>query len=251
MRKPTPTAPGVTRRQVLTWSTGALAATASGMAKAVTLTGAPGWTPFSDNPPENFDKAGWLFFTAEEAATVEAIVDRLIPADELSIGGKEAGCAIFIDRQLHGFYGTFERLYMEGPFTEGTAEQGDQSPLVPRERYRKGIAALNNYTQATHQKAFRELNAEQQDDILHNLESGKIALDGYDSAAFFAQILINTMEGFFADPIYGGNKDMVSWKMIGFPGARYDYRDLIERHNQDLQLQPVSINDLSNTQKGA
>lgn len=251
MRKPTPTAPGVTRRQVLTWSTGALAATASGMAKAVTLTGAPGWTPFSDNPPETFDKAGWLFFTAEEAATVEAIVDRLIPADELSIGGKEAGCAIFIDRQLHGFYGTFERLYMEGPFTEGTAEQGDQSPLVPRERYRKGLAALNKYTQATHQKAFRELNAEQQDDILHNLESGKIALDGYDSAAFFAQILINTMEGFFADPIYGGNKNMVSWKMIGFPGARYDYRDLIERHNQDLKLQPVSINDLSNTQKGA
>ncbi|WP_428943447.1 gluconate 2-dehydrogenase subunit 3 family protein [Pantoea sp. FN060301] len=251
MRKPSPTSPGVTRRQVLTWSTGALAATASGVAKAVTLTGAPGWTPFSDNPPETFPDAGWLFFTDEEAATVEAIVDRLIPADELSMGGKEAGCAVFIDRQLQGFYGTFERLYMEGPFTEGTAQQGDQSPLVPRERYRKGLAALNKHTHATQQKAFRDLTPEQQDEILHGLEKGDIKLEGYDGEAFFAQILINTMEGFFADPIYGGNKDMVSWKMIGFPGARYDYRDLIERHNEDLKLQPVSIADLSNTKKGA
>lgn len=58
---------------------------------------------------------------------------------------------------------------------------------------------------------------------------------------FFDQVLTNTMEGFFANPIYGGNKDMVSWKMIGFPGARYDYRDFLTKTDQKLDLVPISI----------
>ncbi len=95
-----------------------------------------------------------LFFTDDEAQTIEAIVDLLIPANELSVGGKQAGCGQFIDRQLHGFYGTFERIYMEGPFQKGTTEQSDQSPLVPQQRYRQGIAALNRYVQQTSQKSF-------------------------------------------------------------------------------------------------
>ena len=241
MRKPTPTLPGVTRRQVLTWSTGAIAATASGVAKAVTLTGAPGWTPFSDNPPETFEGQGLLFFTEEEAATIDAIVDRLIPADELSLGGKEAGCTVFIDRQLHGFYGTYERLYREGPFDKGTAEQGDQSPLVPQQRYRQGIAALNRYVQKVSQKDFADLTPKQQDDLLVAMEKGKVHFEGFDAQSFFIEVLNNTMEGFFADPIYGGNKEMTSWKMLGFPGARYDYRGYIARHNEDLKLEPLSI----------
>ena len=244
MKKRDKTLPGVTRRQVLTWSTLGVAATVSNIANAVTLKGTPKWTPFSDNPPETFEQQGWLFFTEEEAKTVEAIVDRLIPADELSIGGKEAGCAVFIDRQLHGFYGTFERLYMEGPFQAGTPEQGDQSPLVPQQRYRLGIAALNKYTQSSTNKNFSDLTPEQQDSILTDMEAGKIHFDGlpnYDAQSLFNDILANTMEGFFADPIYGGNKEMASWKMLGYPGARYDYRDYIDRHNQDLHLEPVSI----------
>jgi gluconate 2-dehydrogenase gamma chain len=54
-------------------------------------------------------------------------------------------------------------------------------------------------------------------------------------------MLQNTMEGFFADQLYGGNKGMASWKMIGFPGARYDYRDHIDKHNQPYPHGPVSI----------
>ncbi|QGY31900.1 gluconate 2-dehydrogenase subunit 3 family protein [Pantoea cypripedii] len=241
MKKRAKTLPGVTRRQVLTWTTLGVAATVTQAADAVSLKGSPGWTPFSDNPPESFDQQGWLFFTPEEAQTVEAIVDRLIPADELSIGGKEAGCAVFIDRQLHGFYGTFERLYMEGPFQQGTPEQGDQSPLVPQQRYRHGLAALNRYVQQTTKKNFAELTTEQQDQLLEAMEAGKVQFEGYDAKSFFLDVLNNTMEGFFADPIYGGNKEMVSWKMLGFPGARYDYRDYIERHNENLGLAPISI----------
>ncbi len=49
------------------------------------------------------------------------------------------------------------------------------------------------------------------------------------------------MEGFFSDPIYGGNRDMVGWKLVGFPGTRYDYRDVMAKPNQPYTLPPVTI----------
>jgi gluconate 2-dehydrogenase gamma chain len=232
---------GLTRRQLLVSSATSIAVVGAATAQAATLTGIPQWVPFDHNGPMHYDTPGWQFFSADEAAAVEAIVARLIPADDLSVSGKDAGCAVFIDRQLAGEYGTFSRLYMEGPFAEGTPTQGDQSPLVPRERYRLGLAGLAAYCQKTFQKAFTALSPEDQDKVLTGVEKGAIALDGIDSKLFFQQVLGNTMEGFFADPVYGGNRDMVSWKMIGFPGARYDYRDYIALHNQKLNLVPLSI----------
>lgn len=241
------TLPGITRRQILTFSAASAVLGAAKAANAVSLKGTPSWSPFDSSPPPQIETDGWVFFTDAEAAAVEAIVDRLVPADNLSIGGKEAGCAVFIDRQLMGFYGTFERLYMQGPFQPGTPEQGDQSPLVPQQRYRIGLAALEEYTQSSFKKSFKALSGEQQDEVLTGLESGKIDLNAssinnkIDSKLFFAIVLKNTMEGFFADPIYGGNRNMVSWRMLGFPGARYDYREYIGMHNQKLDLEPLSI----------
>ncbi|WP_168879817.1 gluconate 2-dehydrogenase subunit 3 family protein [Rhizobium sp. P28RR-XV] len=231
----------LSRRQVLLSSAAAFIAVATGRANATIIRGAAPFKPFDYNPPETLGPGGWYFFTPDEAATVEALVSRIIPADELSVSGKDAGCAVFIDRQLAGSYGTSERLYMKGPFLQGTPEQGDQSELAPRQRYRIGIAALNAYCRSTVGKGFVELPGEQQDKTISGIESGEIALDGIDSKMFFGQLLANTMEGFFADPIYGGNRDMVSWKMIGFPGARYDYRDYVERHNEKFDLPPLSI----------
>ncbi|WP_341523678.1 gluconate 2-dehydrogenase subunit 3 family protein [Pseudomonas sp. G.S.17] len=232
---------GLTRRQLLVSSATSIAVGAAASAKAATLVGLPQWVPFDRNGPMHYDTPGWQFFTADEAREVEAIVERLIPADDLSVSGKDAGCAVFIDRQLAGEYGTFDRLYMQGPFEKGTPMQGDQSPLVPQQRYRLGLAGLAGYCQKQFQKAFSALSAEDKDKVLTDLEKGAISLDGIDAKLFFQQVLGNTMEGFFADPIYGGNRDMVSWKMIGFPGARYDYRDYIGRHNQKLDLVPISI----------
>ena len=233
---------GVTRRQVLTSGAAAAVLTASGRASAVTIDGTPQWRPFDHNAADAVDPSeDWQFFTAEEAATVEAITERLIPADELSISGREAGCAVFIDRQLAGFFGTSERLYMQGPFAHGTPEQGDQSALTPRERYRVGLAALDDYCATRHQARFAELAGDAQDEILSGLERGEIPLEGIEAQEFFSLIHQNTMEGFFADPVYGGNRDMVSWRMLGFPGARYDYRDYVEKHNQKLDFEPLSI----------
>ncbi|MGB6506266.1 MAG: gluconate 2-dehydrogenase subunit 3 family protein, partial [Xanthobacteraceae bacterium] len=176
---------------------------------------------------------GWKYFTPQEAATVEAFVDRLIPADDLSLGGKDCGCAVYIDRQLAGPYGRFDGYYMAGPFQKGTKQQGPQSPVTPAQQYR---VALSAFDQACHSKydgkAFAALTDAQKDEAITGLENGSLKLDGTDGQEFFKLILKNTQNGFLADPIYGGNKDMASWKMIGFPGAHYDYRDWIAKHNQ-------------------
>ena len=124
----------------------------------------------------------------------------------------------------------------------GAATQGYQSPDSPAARYRAGLKAIAAYVKATYSgKTFAELAAADQDKVLSGLEKNSIKLDGVKGPDFFTLLLNNTMEGFFADPVYGGNRDMAGWKLVGFPGARYDYRDWVERHNEPYPLPPVSI----------
>jgi gluconate 2-dehydrogenase gamma chain len=200
------------------------------------------WIPESSSPPVQVQPGPWKFFTPEEGAAVEALVDRLIPPDPQTPGGKDAGCAVFIDRQLAGPYGSSQGLYMRPPFMDGTKTQGMQSPLTPAMRYRQSLAALDKYCHTTYAgKSFAQLSDQQKDEIITGLEKGPLQLEGVSATGFFEQLMQNTREGFFADPIYGGNRDMVAWKMIGFPGARYDYRDWIDRHNERFPLPPVGI----------
>jgi gluconate 2-dehydrogenase gamma chain len=124
----------------------------------------------------------------------------------------------------------------------GIPTQGFQLPDAPAARYRAGLKALAEHIGgAFGGKSLPQLSAQDQDKVLAGLESGSIALKNVDGAQFFALLLQNTQEGFFADPIYGGNRNMAGWRLIGFPGARYDYRDWVERHNQPYPLPPVSI----------
>jgi gluconate 2-dehydrogenase gamma chain len=114
--------------------------------------------------------------------------------------------------------------------------------MTPAERYRQSLAALDKYCRATYAGTpFARLSDDQKDKVITGLEQGTVKLDGANGQVFFEQLLTNTQEGFFADPVYGGNRDMVGWKMIGFPGARYDYRDWVERHNEHYPLPPVGI----------
>jgi gluconate 2-dehydrogenase gamma chain len=200
------------------------------------------WSPFPRSSPEFVRPGPWQFFTSDEARVMEAIVDRIIPPDPESPGGKDAGCATFIDRQLKGPYGSAAGLYTLGPFKKGTKEQGPQSGQTPAELYRKSLAALDKYCRGNQGgKSFDQLSAEQQDDTLKGLEDGKIKLEGVDAQGFFSALLKDVPEGFFSDPIHGGNRDMAGWKMIGFPGIRYDYRDWVKRHNERYPYPPVSI----------
>jgi gluconate 2-dehydrogenase gamma chain len=81
----------------------------------------------------------------------------------------------------------------------------------------------------------------EQDAVLRDLERGVLKLEGIDGKAFFEQVVKDVQMGFFADPIYGGNRNMVAWKMIGFPGARYNYLDWVNRHNEKFPLPPVAM----------
>ena len=214
----------------------------SSAARADIIKGGIPWKPGAGDPPEAVAPSGWKFFAPREAATVEAIVDRLIPADELSPGGKDCGCAVYIDRQLAGPYGRLEGYYLAGPFQKGTKQQGPQSSVTPAQNYRTALAAFDSACRAKYSgKAFVDLADEQKDDAIKGLEDGSLKLDGTDAQDFFKLILKDTQTGFLADPIYGGNKDMASWKMIGFPGAHYDYRDWIDKHNQPVALPTVGI----------
>ena len=227
-----------TRRALLTASTALLTLPAG----ARTFREELPWSPGEVYPAPEARPGGWVFFTPAEAAMIEAIVDRLIPEDELGPGGKRAGCAVFIDRQLAGPYGRAEGVYMQGPFPPNPLPtQGMQSPLTPAQAYREGLRVLADHVARSFgNRRVEQLSADELDRLLGGLERNEPRLEGA-GARMFDMIYANTMEGFFADPIYGGNADMAGWKLLGFPGTRYDYRDVIERPNQRYTMPPVSL----------
>jgi gluconate 2-dehydrogenase gamma chain len=182
------------------------------------------------------------YFTAEEWAFINAACGRLIPEDETGPGAVQSGVPEFIDRQLEGAFGHAARWYMQGPFLAAGPEFGYQGKATPREVYRAGIAAMNSHCIASRGgKAFADCAAATQDEVLKDVESGHIAFDDVPGKTFFMWLLQNTKEGYLADPIHGGNKDMAAWKMIGFPGARADFADWVTRHGVHYPLGPVGV----------
>jgi gluconate 2-dehydrogenase gamma chain len=228
------------RRRIL--GAGAALAALSTRVHAETVTGKLPWSPGANSAPHPLDTSVWHFFTPGEVAAVEALVERLIPTDPNTPGGKDAGCAHFIDGQLAGPFGSSQGMYMEGPFEKGTPQQGQQAEATPALIYRAGLKALDAYTRGHFAgKSYAALSAADQDAVLSGLEHSTMALDGVDGKRFFELLLQNTIEGFFADPLYGGNRNMVGWKMVGFPGAHYDNREYVDMHNRKLDIPPVSI----------
>ena len=210
-------------------------------------TRAPAHAPAHPSPqpaPLGVEPEAYVFFTAPEWAFVEAAVERLIPTDANGPGAKQAGVAYFIDQQLIGVFGVAGNSYRAGPWAQGTPMQGYQLRQTPAELYRQGIAAANDYCTKTYRKTFDALDTEHQDAVLTGLESGTIAFDDPPSKAFFELLLQNTIEGFFADPIYGGNRDKVGWKLVGFPGVAAYYAQKITDWNKPYHVEPVSIADV-------
>src|ERR1700747_217237 len=166
---------GIRRRELmLTTAMTLLFSTSSVLAGGVQ--GGLPWEPDAGAPPTAVTPGPWMYFTADEGAAIEALVDRLIPPDPKTPGGKDAGCAVFIDRQLAGGYGHHEGLYNLPPFHDGLEQQGPQGAKGPAEMYRAGRAALDRYCRAQsfagqNGKRFAELAAESQDMVLRGLES--------------------------------------------------------------------------------
>ena len=198
---------------------GSLAAVAPAVAKEAAATG-----------PHKARDYQPTWFTPEEYAFLQAAAARLIPADERGPGALEAGVPEYIDRQMNTPYATGSNWYMQGPFhPDADKTLGYQLPLTPREIYRLGLADADALAKQQHGKVFAQLSGEQQDALLQALEAGSVELPQVPAKTLFSFLLQNTREGFFSDPIHGGNQNRVGWKLIGFPGARADFMDWVER----------------------
>ena len=168
------------------------------MLKRVVVAGAavslpdPGTAVASVQPPaDSFET-----LTADEGATLRAVVARLIPSDERGPGALEAGAATYIDRALAG-------------------------PLAGSlEAYRGGLAALDRHARSSRAARFAALDPAVQDALLSDLEANVATGFPRGAAAFFNLLLTHTVQGTFSDPAHGGNVDFIGWRMLGYPGVR-------------------------------
>ncbi len=137
------------------------------------------------------------FLDDDDMATVAAFAERLMPGAPGKPGARDADVVNYIDLALAGAYSDMQDFY------------------------RRGLASLDAYCNAAFKDSFVYLKPAQQDDAIRALEGGKAAGFEWPSAqAFFNTLRTHTMEGMFADPVYGGNKDFAGWKLVGFPGAQ-------------------------------
>jgi gluconate 2-dehydrogenase gamma chain len=150
-----------------------------------------------------------VFFNATEAAAVEAIASRIFPGDADDPGAREADALTYIDRSLGGAYQDLQVAY------------------------RRGLAELERLCAARHDASFAELPEEAQDQIVGDLDERFALLEAGEPPAddprreilaeFYGMVRQHTLEGMFCDPMYGGNKGCVGWRLIGFPGAQWGY----------------------------
>lgn len=183
------------------------------------------------------------FFTHDEAETMDAIAARLIPGSAADPGAREACVPAYIDHKLASFESFSTPTYFRPPFAKpvkhATGPQphateailvdakelpryGFQGSTTPQDAYRKGLASLDKVSGKRHGRHFAELDEATQTKLLADLEDGKVA--GFKkSKDFFAMILEDVYEGMFSDPVYGGNRDLAGWKLVGYPGAQRAY----------------------------
>jgi gluconate 2-dehydrogenase gamma chain len=151
----------------------------------------------------NANKSPWRFFTPAEAHTLEAVCEQIVPGDR-DPGARQAGVVHYIDRQLTGFHRAF------------------------REAYRSGLAALDETSRAAGGAPFAGLPWDKQTAVLEALEAGKAPGEAWkrvDGRAFFEMVVAHTMQGFYGSPRHGGNRDAVSWRMLGVPDPPLRGRD--------------------------
>ncbi len=181
-------------------------------------------------------RSPYFFLTRDEGAVLTALVDRLIPADEFP-SASEAGVVDYIDFQLATEWGKGEGLYLHGPFFPGVPEQGYQLPYTPAELYRRALAGIISEDASR----FPGFSGADKDELLKRLSGGELSLNGVPGRAFFQYLQMNTVEGYFADPVYNGNRDYVGWRMVGFPGADAYYLTEVDRYNMVYWREPSGV----------
>ncbi|QSW98389.1 gluconate 2-dehydrogenase subunit 3 family protein [Haloterrigena alkaliphila] len=219
--------------------------------------------PLQDVQEVEVEEQGLEYFTIQQARVVHDLTARIYPSDENGPGAPEAGVVYFIDEQMNSAWGRGERWYMQSPFAgksptdpfqaepadaageevevpwseeDPAATQGWQYALTPNEAYDQGIHAIEEYVaaEADDAESFTELDADQQDAVVAALEADEVETfenTGIDASGFFLMVRQNTLEGMFSDPMHGGNREMIGWRLKGFPGtpgALGSYRGVLQ-----------------------
>jgi gluconate 2-dehydrogenase gamma chain len=157
------------------------------------------------------------FFNYEQAATIAAFTERLMPGAPGKPGARDAGVLNYIDLALAGAYADLQDFY------------------------RRGLAELDAYCRSTYKQAFAMLDPARQDEVITALEQGKAAGFSWPTAQeFFNVVRTHTMEGMFADPIYGGNRDFAGWRLVGFPGAQGNFTPADLQNKQVFSRAPMT-----------
>ena len=144
--------------------------------------------------PASGSLAHTSFFTKEEARCVIALCEQIIPADDNGGGATEAGVIHYIDRQLVAVF--------------------DYEQLI----YQQGLEALQLSCLKLHDKRFEALDWDKQFLVLKSMESNEMPAEYWkniSSGNFFRLVISHTMQGFYGAPRHGGNKNYMSYKMMG------------------------------------
>lgn len=215
----------------------------------------------------NLQEARMFFSRREDFEILSAATERIFPKNDNGPGAIELGIPYFIDKQLAGSWGNNAKEYMRGPFIQNLQVQGaqdndrnqdsqgpnteTQSP-TPTPRYQTrlnrsevfilGLRKLDSVAQEKFELKFADADDNQQDEILQMFENNEVDLAGVDAETFFNLLLKVTIEGAYADPVYGGNKDMMGWRMKEYPGPRMGYLEQIEEE-EFLVMEPESLKD--------
>ena len=187
-------------------------------------------------PPVLEPGAAFAFFTRHEAETVAAAAARVFPSDDLGPGATEAGVVHYVDRALAGHDRDLQELY------------------------RRGVALLDRMASGS----FRDAPPETQDAVIAALEEGTEPPEGPAAGTpraeadagpgarpsaeplrklFFQALVTHTREGLFSDPVHGGNRAMVGWRLLGHPGVQLGYSEADYRPGAVIDREPRSLAD--------
>ena len=135
-------------------------------------------------------------FSADQMKLIEAVIDRLIPSDELGPGAREAGVPSYLERSFAGYLSREKVAFCEG------------------------LDAMETAARARYNSSFSQLSPTQQDEFLAGMEKNEVSGFRPDSRTFFVRVRQLTLEGMFGDPWYGGNRGFAGWDLIRYPGPR-------------------------------
>jgi len=191
---------------------------------------------------DNLQEARMFFSRSEDFETLAAATERIFPEDDQGPGAIALSVPYFIDKQLAGSWGINGKDYMQGPFKPKKLTHGLQTKFNRGEIFLNGVRRMQEVSKEEYGEEFAALGGEEQDKILEKFESGDVKMKGVRSDTFFHLLRQTTIEGVYADPVYGGNKDMMGWKMIEYPGPRMGWEDDIDAEDF-LSKEPKSLRE--------